>query len=55
MDESGFAVGASQSSQALVNVRESSSWKVVAGQQEWITAIKCVNAAVDAIPPLIIF
>jgi hypothetical protein len=55
MDESGFAVGASQSSRALVSVREKSSWKVIAGRQEWITAIECINAAGVAIPPLIIF
>ncbi|KAM0706169.1 hypothetical protein Q7P35_006718 [Cladosporium inversicolor] len=41
MEESGFAVGASQSSKALVSVREKSSWKVIAGRQEWITAIEC--------------
>lgn len=55
MDESGFAVGASQSSRALVSVREMSSWKVIAGRQEWVTAIGCVSAAGAAIPPLIIF
>jgi hypothetical protein len=32
MDESGFAVGASQSSRALVNIREKSSWKVIKGR-----------------------
>ena len=55
MDESGFAVGDSQSSRALVNIREESSWKVINGRQEWITAIECVSAAGVAIPPLIIF
>ena len=55
MDESGFAVGTSQSSRALVNIRDKSSWKVVHGRQEWITAIECVSAAGTAIPPLIIF
>lgn len=45
MDESDFAVGVSQSSRALVNIREASSWKIVAGRQEWITAIECVSAA----------
>ena len=55
MDESGFAIGASQSSRALVNVRENSSWKVVSGRQEWITAIECVSAAGESLPPLIIF
>jgi hypothetical protein len=55
MDESGFAVGTSQPSRALVNIREKSSWKVVHGRQEWITAIECISAAGLAIPPLIIF
>jgi len=55
MDKSGFAVGTSQSSRALVNVREQSSWKVIHGRQEWITAIECISAAGVAIPPLIIF
>jgi hypothetical protein len=55
MDESGFAVGDSQCSRALVNVREDSSWKVVSGRTEWITAIECVSAAGEAIPPLLIF
>ncbi|KAK1086446.1 hypothetical protein LTR48_003559 [Friedmanniomyces endolithicus] len=40
MDELGFAVGANQSSRALVNIREKSSWEVVKGRQEWITAIE---------------
>ena len=55
MDESGFAVGESQSSRALVNVRENSSWKVIAGRQEWITAIECISASGKTIPPPIIF
>jgi len=55
MDESGFAVGTSQSSRTLVNVREQSSWKVINGRQEWITGIECISAAGVAIPPLIIF
>jgi hypothetical protein len=55
MDESGFAVGDSQCSRALVNVREESSWKIVSGRTEWITAIECVNAAGEAIPPLLIY
>ena len=55
MDESGFAVGESQSSRALVNIRDGSNWKVISGRQEWITAIECINAAGEAIPPLIIF
>ena len=45
MDESGFAVGESQSSRALVNVRESTSWMIISGRQEWITAMECNNAS----------
>ena len=55
MDESGFAVGQSETSRVLVNIREKSSWKSIAGRQEWITAIECVSAAGTAVPPLIIF
>jgi hypothetical protein len=55
MDESGFAVGASQTSRALVNVRDKSSWKKIQGRQEWITAIEVVDAAGAVGPPLLIF
>jgi hypothetical protein len=55
MDKSGFAVGASQSSGALISVQEKSSQKVIAGRQEWITAIDCVSATSAAISPPIIF
>ena len=55
MDESGFSVGASQSSRVLVNIREAASWKQIGSRQEWITAIECVSAAGIAVPPLIIF
>ena len=34
MAQSSFAVGESQSSRALVNIRENSSWKVISGRQE---------------------
>ena len=55
MDESGFAVGTSQSSRAVVKIREKSSWKVVNGRQEWITAIECISAGGTVIPPLLIY
>ncbi|KYG41971.1 hypothetical protein M433DRAFT_158436, partial [Acidomyces richmondensis BFW] len=55
MDESGFAVGTSQSSRLLVNIRDDSSWKVISGRQEWIPAIECVSAIGVAIPPLVNF
>jgi len=55
MDESGFGVGTSQTSRALINVKEKSSWKVISGRQEWITAIECISASGKALPPLLIF
>ena len=55
MDESGFSVGASQTSRALVNIKEKSSWKVISGRQEWITGIECISASGRALPPLLIF
>ena len=55
MDESGFAVGTSQSSRALVNIREDTGWKQIGSRQEWITGIECVSAAGVAVPPLLIF
>lgn len=55
MDESGFSVGASQCSRKLVNVREKTSWKRINGRQEWITAIECIRASGEALPPLLIF
>ena len=54
-DESGFAIGASQTSRVLVNIREKTSWKRVVGRQEWITAIECIGASGVALPPLVIF
>ncbi len=55
MDESGLGVGDSQSTRSLINIREKSSWKVISGRQEWITAIECVSAGGTALPPLIMF
>ena len=55
MDESGFSVGASQTTRTLINIREKSSWKRIQGRQEWITAIECVRASGEALPPLVIF
>jgi hypothetical protein len=55
MDESGFAVGAIQSSGSLVNIRDAGSWKQIGSRQEWMTAIECVSAAGALVPPLLIF
>jgi len=55
MDESGFAVGAGQSSRVLVSVHNKTSWKKITGRSEWITAIECVNAAGIPIAPMLIY
>jgi hypothetical protein len=55
LDESGFAVGTSQTSRALVNVRDKTSWTKIQGRQEWITAIEVPDAADIMGPPLLIF
>ena len=55
MDELDFVIGVNQSSRALINVRESSSWKVIHDCQEWITVIECINVIGAAILFLIIF
>lgn len=54
VDDSGFAMGASQLSRALVNIRDRSSWKRIGSRQEWITAIECVSAAGVAVASLLI-
>jgi DDE superfamily endonuclease/Tc5 transposase DNA-binding domain/helix-turn-helix, Psq domain len=55
MDETGFAVGGTQSTRIIVDSTQKSNWKVTAGKQEWITVLECVSAAGEALPPMIIF
>jgi hypothetical protein len=55
MDETGFAVGTTQSTRIIVDSTQKSSWKVTPGKQEWITAIECVNAVGEALSPMVIF
>lgn len=45
MNEPGVAVGATQTSSALVEVRHKTGWKKTEGRQEWITAIEVKDAA----------
>lgn len=55
MDETGFAVGTTQSTRIIVDSSQKSTWKATPGRQEWITAIECIDAAGGALPPMIIF
>jgi hypothetical protein len=55
MDETGFAVGETQSTRIIVVSTMKPNWKITAGKQEWITALECIAADGDALPPMIIF
>ena len=55
MDESGFRVGESQSTRILVSIDLKIKYKKVADKQEWVTVFECINAAGEAIAPLVIF
>ena len=56
MDETGYAIGATQSTRVLaVLEKEKLARKGAPGRQEWVTSIECVSAAGRALPPLVIF
>lgn len=55
IDETGFAVGETQSMRIIVDSTQKSNWKVTAGKQEWITVLECIDGAHNALPPMIIF
>ncbi|KAF4621713.1 hypothetical protein G7Y89_g14491 [Cudoniella acicularis] len=55
MDETGFAVGETQSTRIIVDSTMKSNWKITAGNQEWITVLECINADGGALSPMIIF
>ena len=55
MDESGFGIGESQNTKVLVPIGSQSKTKRTIGKQEWVTDIECINAAGDALPPMIIW
>jgi hypothetical protein len=45
MDETGFAVGDTQSTRIIVDSTYKSNWKVTAGKQEWVTVLECIDGA----------
>jgi hypothetical protein len=55
MDESGFGISEEQTMKVLVYLNKNIQYKVVAGKQEWVTNMECMNAAGEALPPLLIF
>jgi hypothetical protein len=55
MDESGFGIGEEQALKVLVHLDSTQKHKVIGGKQEWVTLIECINAAGEALAPLVIF
>ena len=62
MDETGFAIGSTQSNRIIVDSTQKVHWKSSPGRQEWVTVIECIDACggdmdpeMESIPPMIIF
>jgi DDE superfamily endonuclease/Tc5 transposase DNA-binding domain/helix-turn-helix, Psq domain len=55
MDESGFGIGESQTTKVLIPFRYNQKSKIIGGKQEWVTTIEAINAAGEALPPIIIW
>jgi hypothetical protein len=55
MDETGFAMGGTLSTRAVVDGHQNQRFKVTPDRGEWITSIECVSAAGRVLPPMIIF
>jgi hypothetical protein len=55
MDESGFGIGESQTTKVLIPFQYNQKSKAIGGKQEWVTTIEAVNAAGEALSPMIIW
>ena len=55
MDELGFNISKKQVMKMLMYFNNIQKYKVVAGKQEWITDIECINTTGEAIAPILIF
>lgn len=68
MDETGYAIGASQTARVIIarpddshttgTLRQNTktkATKVAADRQEWVTTVECISASGKALPPLVIF
>jgi hypothetical protein len=55
MDESGFGVGEEQIMKILIYLDTAQKSKMIRGKQEWVTDIEYINAADEALAPLLIF
>ncbi|KAI1003195.1 hypothetical protein K3495_g5010 [Podosphaera aphanis] len=55
IDDSGFGIGEEQAMKVLVHLGSKQKHTAVGGKQEWVTVIECINAAGEALNPLLIF
>jgi hypothetical protein len=55
MDETGFAIGTSQSNRVIVDSSLRTRYKAEPGRQEWVTVVECISVDGTALPPLVIF
>jgi hypothetical protein len=55
MDESGFGIGEEQAIKVLVYLDSIQKHKVIGGKQEWVIVLEYINAAGEALAPLVIF
>ena len=51
----GSSIGIANGAQVVVDSSISTAYEAQPGWQEWVTAIECISATEDKIPPLIIF
>ena len=51
----GFSIGTGQSAYIVVDSRLRKKYQAEPGRQEWVTAVECVSADGQVIPPFIIF
>jgi hypothetical protein len=51
----GTSIGTANGTQVIVDSSVSTAYEAQPGRQEWVTAIECISATGEKIPPLIIF
>ena len=55
MDETGFAIGTSQSNRVIIDSSLRTRYKIQPGRQEWVSIVECIGADKTTLPPLVIF
>ena len=55
MDETGFAIGSSQSNRVIIDNTLRTRYMVETGRQEWVSIVECICGDGTALSPLVIF